>query len=314
MRETFIDNLASACEQYGYQGIQIDFEGAPPSDREPFTAFITELAARLHAQGDKLSTIVTAKTYNIHSGRAAMYDDAALSVPSDWIFVLDWGIHWTTSAPGPLDEMPWFKKVAEYAATMPNLEQVRARHAALRHRLEGRRRLRQPRHRAQVLQRHRACQRTRRHSQLGHRGAGPLVHLHRRRRRGSSSAGTSSSPAALRFLVNYNSDVITYLPRASDYIHFVAYTELAMGLVFELPVVMMMLGGSGSCARRSMKKRWREAIVVLAVIAALLPGTDPVTMTAEYLPMLLLYWVSYFLVKAVEPKRGLTDFLSEPSA
>jgi spore germination protein YaaH len=122
--ETFIGNLASLCEQYDYQGIQIDFEGAPPSDREPFTAFITALAARLHAQGDKLSTIVTAKYYNIHSGRAAMYDDAALSVPSDYIFVLDWGIHWTTSAPGPLDEMAWFKKVAEYTATLPNLNKL----------------------------------------------------------------------------------------------------------------------------------------------------------------------------------------------
>ncbi len=121
VEETFIGNLASLCEQYGYQGIQIDFEGAPPSDREPFTAFITALATRLHAMGDKLSTIVTAKYYNIHSGRAAMYDDAALSVPSDYIFVLDWGIHWTTSAPGPLDEMAWFKKVAEYTATLPNL-------------------------------------------------------------------------------------------------------------------------------------------------------------------------------------------------
>jgi spore germination protein YaaH len=119
-REKFIGGLVSLCEQYGYQGIQIDFEGAPPSDREPFTAFITELAARLHAIGDKLSTIVTAKTYNIMSGRAAMYNDAALSVPSDYIFVLDWGLHWTTSAPGALDEMAWFKKVAEYAATMPN--------------------------------------------------------------------------------------------------------------------------------------------------------------------------------------------------
>ena len=120
VRETFIGALAALCEQYGYQGIQVDFEGAPPTDREPFTAFITELAARLHAQGDRLSTVVTAKTYNIKSGRAAMYDDAALSVPSDYIFVLDWGLHWTTSAPGPLDEMAWFKKVAEYAATMPN--------------------------------------------------------------------------------------------------------------------------------------------------------------------------------------------------
>lgn len=119
-------------------------------------------------------------------------------------------------------------------------------------------------------------------------------------------------PAALRFLVDYNSDVIQYLPRASDYIHFVAYTELAMGLVFELPVVMMMLGRVGILRSSLMKRRWREAIVILAVIAALLPGTDPVTMTAEYLPMLGLYWFSYFLVKAVEPKRGITDILSEP--
>jgi sec-independent protein translocase protein TatC len=61
-----------------------------------------------------------------------------------------------------------------------------------------------------------------------------------------------------------------------------------------------------------MKRRWREAIVVLAVIAALLPGTDPITMTAEYVPMLLLYVLSYFLVKAVEPKGSISDFLSEP--
>jgi sec-independent protein translocase protein TatC len=121
-------------------------------------------------------------------------------------------------------------------------------------------------------------------------------------------------PAALHFLVGYNSQNIHYLPRASDYIHFIAMTLLAMGLVFELPVVMMMLGRVGILRSAFMRKRWREAIVVLAVLAALLPGTDPVTMTAEYVPMLLLYWLSYFLVKAVEPKRGLTDFLSEPSA
>jgi spore germination protein YaaH len=120
-RATFIENLASLCRTYGYQGIQIDFEGAEPSERNPFTAFITALAERLHSQADKLSTIVTAKYYNIQTGRAAMYDDAALSAVSDYIFVLDWGIHWTTSGPGSIDEYAWFKRVAEYTATMPNL-------------------------------------------------------------------------------------------------------------------------------------------------------------------------------------------------
>ncbi len=119
-QEALINRLAQLGSTYSYAGFQIDFEGAAPSERNPFTAFITALAARLHSQGEKLSTVVTAKYYNIMSGRAAMYDDAALSVPSDYIFVLDWGLHWTTSAPGALDELGWFTRVADYTATLPN--------------------------------------------------------------------------------------------------------------------------------------------------------------------------------------------------
>ena len=119
-REAMINQLAALGQEDGYAGFQIDFEGAEPSERNPFTAFITALAERLHAQGEKLSTVVTAKYYNITSGRAAMYDDAALSAVSDYVFVLDWGLHWTTSAPGGLDELGWFTRVADYTATMPN--------------------------------------------------------------------------------------------------------------------------------------------------------------------------------------------------
>jgi spore germination protein YaaH len=120
-RTALIENLAALCREHGYEGIQVDFEDAPSSDRNAFTSFITALATKLHSQGDKVSTIVTAKYYNVPTGRAAMYDDAALSAVSDYIFVLDWGLHWTTSGPGSMDEYAWFKKVAEYTATMPNL-------------------------------------------------------------------------------------------------------------------------------------------------------------------------------------------------
>lgn len=119
-RERMINELSALCDAHGYQGIQIDFEGAQPAERNPFTAFITALAARLHAHGQKLSTIVTAKYYNVMTGRAAMYDDTALSAVSDYLPVLDWGLHWTTSGPGSIDEFAWFKRVAEYTATLPN--------------------------------------------------------------------------------------------------------------------------------------------------------------------------------------------------
>jgi sec-independent protein translocase protein TatC len=117
-------------------------------------------------------------------------------------------------------------------------------------------------------------------------------------------------PPAIHFLTNFNSEVINYIPRASDYIRFVMLTLLAMGLVFQLPVVMMMLGRVGIVSSSFMRRRWRESIVVLAALTALLPGTDPVTMMAEFIPVLVLYALSYFLVRAVEPKP---DPAPEPS-
>ena len=121
VREKTISELAALCRTYGYSGIQIDYEDAPPADREPFSAFIKLLAERLHAQGSKLSTVVTGKYWNVPTGRSAMYNDAALAVFSDYVFVLDWGTHWVFSAPGSIDEYGWFKRVAEYTATMPDL-------------------------------------------------------------------------------------------------------------------------------------------------------------------------------------------------
>jgi sec-independent protein translocase protein TatC len=120
-------------------------------------------------------------------------------------------------------------------------------------------------------------------------------------------------PPAIHFLTNFNSEVINYIPRASDYIRFVMLTLLAMGLVFQLPVVMMMLGRVGIVSSSFMRRRWRESIVVLAALTALLPGTDPVTMMAEFIPVLVLYGLSYFLVRAVEPKRdSAPDAAPEP--
>jgi sec-independent protein translocase protein TatC len=71
-------------------------------------------------------------------------------------------------------------------------------------------------------------------------------------------------PPAIHFLTHFNAEVINYIPRASDYIRFVMLTLLAMGLVFQLPVVMMMLGRVGIVSSSLMRRRWRESIVILA--------------------------------------------------
>jgi sec-independent protein translocase protein TatC len=53
-----------------------------------------------------------------------------------------------------------------------------------------------------------------------------------------------------------------------------------------------------------MRKHRRYAIVVLAAIAALLPGVDPVSMLLEFLPLLVLYEVSIWVARLMEVRRG----------
>jgi len=109
-------------------------------------------------------------------------------------------------------------------------------------------------------------------------------------------------PPAFDFLINFNQEQFNVQLRAKEYIQFVLLTLLAMGIVFEMPMVMMTLGRLGVVSSAMMKRHWRISIVALAVLAMLLPGVDPISYIVEFIPLLVLYGLSYFLVKLVEPK------------
>jgi sec-independent protein translocase protein TatC len=120
-------------------------------------------------------------------------------------------------------------------------------------------------------------------------------------------------PPAIDFLVGYNSGAFDYHLRAKDYIQFVLLTLLAMGIVFEMPVVMLILARLQIVSSALMRRHWRISIVVLAVLAMLLPGVDPISFIVEFIPLLALYGLSYFIVRAVEKARGDSPDM-EPSA
>ena len=87
-------------------------------------------------------------------------------------------------------------------------------------------------------------------------------------------------------------------------------TLLAMGIVFEMPVVMLILARLRIMSSALMRRHWRISIVVLAVVAMLLPGVDPISFIVEFIPLLVLYGLSYFIVRAVEKARGDSLILS----
>ena len=117
-------------------------------------------------------------------------------------------------------------------------------------------------------------------------------------------------PAALNFLLNFNSGTFNVQLRASNQIQFVALTMAAMGLIFEMPAIMLTLAKLRIVTALRMRRTWRYAIVVLALIAGVLPGADPISFIAEFVPLLVLYGFSYLLVLAVDRRReraGTTD-------
>jgi sec-independent protein translocase protein TatC len=102
-------------------------------------------------------------------------------------------------------------------------------------------------------------------------------------------------PAAVKFLLNFNDDQFNVQIRAREYYSFVVMTLLALGLVFQVPVLILAATRLGITTARQLRRHRRHAVVVIAVVAMALPGTDPVTMLLEMVPLVLLYELSIVL-------------------
>lgn len=110
-------------------------------------------------------------------------------------------------------------------------------------------------------------------------------------------------PPAISFLQNFNSENFDVLIQAKPYYTFEIFTVLALGLVFQVPIGMLALQRVGIIRASTLTRQWRYAIVGIAVLAAALPGVDPVTTMLEMVPLLLLYGLSIVLLRLVERRR-----------
>ena len=89
---------------------------------------------------------------------------------------------------------------------------------------------------------------------------------------------------------------------------------LGIGLAFQLPLGLLALQQLGVINSSTLTRQWRYAMVIIAVIAAAMPGADPVTTGLETLPLVLLYLASIVLLKIVDRRaaaRAAAEF-TEP--
>lgn len=110
-------------------------------------------------------------------------------------------------------------------------------------------------------------------------------------------------PLALRFLSGYQlSPDISVNLTLDSYMDTFYMILLAMGIVFEIPLLSWLLGKMGVLTRRFFRKYRRHAIVVSAALAAIItPTSDAFTLIVVFIPVYGLWEFSAFLVPKSKP-------------
>lgn len=122
------------------------------------------------------------------------------------------------------------------------------------------------------------------------------------------------TPAAIDFLLNFNSDEFNIQVRAREYYSFFALALMSVGVLFQIPVGVLAVTRLGIISPDQLAANRRYAILVIAVLAMLLPGTDPITMLISMVPLVLLFEFSLILARVLgRPAESPADLAATES-
>lgn len=117
------------------------------------------------------------------------------------------------------------------------------------------------------------------------------------------------TPFMVSFYFTYRlSDLIEIKPLFSDYLENLTYTTVGVGLLFQLPLLVLVLSKVGFITARFLRKYRRHALVVILIVAAIItPTTDPFSLTIVTIPLYILYEASIAVAARVEKRRAKRD-------
>ena len=119
-------------------------------------------------------------------------------------------------------------------------------------------------------------------------------------------------PTAVGFLQSFLGDLIQQDWTIDRYISFVTRIVFWIGVAFEMPLIVAFLARAGIVSGSQLLGFWRQAVVIIAIVAAAItPTVDPVNMSLVMAPLAVLYALSTGLAFAVYRERAPRDFSKE---
>ena len=115
-------------------------------------------------------------------------------------------------------------------------------------------------------------------------------------------------PPAIDVLLAFNADEFNTQLRAREYYGFAALTLVSLGVLFQVPIGVLAATRLGLVTPDGLRRGRRYAILGIAVLAALLPTIDPVTMLLEMVPLIALYELSILVARVFgRPSPGAAE-------
>jgi sec-independent protein translocase protein TatC len=119
-------------------------------------------------------------------------------------------------------------------------------------------------------------------------------------------------PLTAKFLAGFQTESLALTLTATHYFSFVIKLLVAFGLVFQLPVVILILATLGLVSSGFLSRNRRYAFAVITVLAALITPGDVASTIMMMIPMSLLYEISILITRGIE--RGRAKQAAEAAA
>jgi sec-independent protein translocase protein TatC len=113
------------------------------------------------------------------------------------------------------------------------------------------------------------------------------------------------TPFMVNFYFNYKlSPQIEIMPSFSDYLENLIYTTVGIGVLFQMPLLVMVLARIGIVTGKFLKKYRRHAFVIILIAAAIItPSTDPFSLTIVTIPLYLLFEASVIIASRINRRQ-----------
>lgn len=113
-----LDSLQWLVNNFGYDGVNIDFENLASSDRALFSGMMTNVYARLHPIGKLVTIALPPRTSETFGGWSGGFDYAGIAPNVDLALLMAYDQHYSGGPAGPIADVAWVNDVVTYAKSV----------------------------------------------------------------------------------------------------------------------------------------------------------------------------------------------------